>query len=294
MVVVTQSLVMAIYQGCLLWDHMSLPSNFSIFYCGEPSVHSSEQHSRTLLYNLKIEEGRGLIEDDFREAMKYSYCFPKSAYELQTQIQNFAGLLSALFGQESYVAQQVTSWDCHIQQFLMSYKLGAENSRNFFTQVLYGIDISVQNFLRSCNNAQIRPDVTDSFLDFQRDQKDIINRQFFIRMPHLEPSPKDRQQLSTQGNAPKRQKTAEQDQPAKDEINTNLIAECKIKPEEAFYKVFLKSKIPPPTQDGRQICLNYNIRGACHKNCKRSHEKLSVTSKKELMEFCTKARAANV
>ena len=122
--VVPQSLAMSVYQGCLLWDNRSIPSNFSIFYLGEPTT-KGDSHSKTLMYHMKITEGKGLTQSDFDDAIKSSYHFPQNAHELQTQIQNFIGLLSVICGPRSYIVSQLYTWDTHIHDNFIMYKIGS-------------------------------------------------------------------------------------------------------------------------------------------------------------------------
>ena len=284
MAIVPQSLAMAIYQGCLLWDNRSLPSNFSIFYCGEPSATNSDNSSKTLMYNLKISEGKGLTETDFKDAIKCSYHFPTNAHELQTQIQNFIGLLGIIFGTDSLLVSQVSTWDSHIQDNFIMYKMNGETSRNFYTQILYGIDISVQNFMRSCKDSDRITDVNRLFLDWTRDHQDIINGRFYFKTPQLRDPTSDTQQ-------PRRQRQRLNNDDDTTVTNHDILPSCKLLPNEEYHTTFLKNGITQPKQDGKPICLNYHIRGSCTKHCRRSHKKLTTESTKTLIAFYEQCRS---
>ena len=283
--VIPQSLAMAVYQGCFLWDNRATPTNFSIFYLGEPTTRG-DSHSKTLMYNMKITEGEGLSQADFDEVTKSTLHFPTSAHELQTQIQNFIGLVSVIFGRNSNLVAQLYTWEAHVQDNFIMYKMGHENSKNFFTQVLYAIDTRVQNFLRSCKDSSSRLQVKDSYLDFDRHQSEIDDGVFFIRTPSLkdsspsEPSPNKRARTSS---------GKDNDQAV---TNTKLLQQCKLATGENYHQTFLKKGVAQPKQDGKPICLNFHIRGSCTKSCRRSHKPLTQESTKDLIAFCAECRKA--
>lgn len=281
--VVPQSLAMSVYQGCFLWDNRATPSNFSIFYLGEPTT-KGDSHSKTLMYHMKITEGKGLTQTDFDDAIKSSYHFPQNAHELQTQIQNFIGLISVICGQNSYIVSQLYTWNTHIQNAFIMYKMGNENNRNFFTQVLYAIDMRVQNFLRSCKDASSRLNVKDTYLDFDRYQCDIDDGVFYLRTPALKDSAPDEPP-----NKRLRTNTRDDDPQVS---NPKLLQQCKIATGENYHQLFLKRGIAQPKQDGKPLCLNYHIRGSCTRSCRRSHKPLTTESTKDLIAFCAECRKA--
>ena len=289
MAVIPQSLAMAAYQGCLLWDNRSIPTNFSIFFCGEPTAFGTDSNSKTLLYNLKISEGKGLTETDFKDAIKCDYFFPSNVHELKIQVQNFAGLLGVLFGETSYLVEQMLVWDEHIQSFLMAYKMASETNKNLFTQVLYCIDMSVQNFLRSCKDATSREAVHDSFLDFSRDQKDIVSGRFYLRTPSLkDPEIVEPPNKKLRGN---RERRVNED-PNQIVHNSNGIPECTLRTGEDFGRLFIRGTTPQPKQNNKPICLNFHIRGSCRRTCRRSHDTLLPDSRRAFIEYCKKCREA--
>lgn len=282
--VVPQSLAMAVYQGCLLWDNRAMPSNFSIFYLGEPTT-KGDSHSKTLMYNMKITEGEGLSQTDFDEVTKSTFHFPNNAHELQTQIQNFIGLVSVIFGRNSYLVSQLYTWNSHIQDAFIMYKMGNENNKNFFTQVLYAIDTRVQNYLRSCKDASSRLNVNDAYLDFTRHQCEIDDGVFYLRTPPLrDATPDDPPNKRLRTN-----NTRDDDSQV---TNPKLLQQCKLATGENYHKLFLKRGIAQPKQDGKALCLNYHIRGSCTKSCRRSHKPLSPEATKDLIAFCAECRKA--
>ena len=144
--------------------------------------------------------------------------------------------------------------------------------------------MAVQNFLRSCKDASSRAAVKDTYLNFSRDQCDIDNGRFYLRTPLLKEPSTDEPPVKRQ-----RQSNRDDDQPV---TNPKINQQCKLATGENYHTLFLKNGIAQPKQEGKPICLNYQIRGTCIKTCRRSHKPLTAESTQALIKFCTDSRTA--
>jgi len=282
----SQALASAMHKGFFHWDRPDLPSNFSVFLCGNTSI-LSPSASDALAHAMKAEEGKGLSDSDINKALKASRHLPKSLHDGIDMLQNFYSVSNIIFGKDSPIALCIKDAATNALQNRTHYELQQASDPDFITMVLQRVDKAIQTFLHSCLHSDSKAEVNTRCLDLSRDYNDIIDNRFSL---HLYECLKQ-QTPSLDKFEQKQPKRPRPEGDKEDNIlpNKAVKPDWKMKADERFGAIFHKYQDKCPKDHGRLICMRFFLKGSCFKGCKRAH-KLSPEAEQEFGKFVEKCR----
>ena len=280
----SQALASALHQGYFRWDRTDLPSNFSIFLCGNPPTLSTSSVSDSLNLAMKASEGKGLSETDIAKALKQVRSTPKDVYEAIDMLQNMYSICCLFFNKSSIMTQSIKSVIEHILRHKTHYEARQMNDSTFMTQVLQRLDLAIQLHLASCLHEESRGDVDDSCLDLKTDFGEILANKFKVEVFDC---------LKTKVIEPEN-RTNKRHGGKDDELfvqNKSINSSWKLRSNEQFSKVFHRHVEKCPKDNGNLICMRFFIKGSCLPSCKRLHQ-LSSDGAKKFDKFVKDCRAS--
>jgi hypothetical protein len=221
--------------------------------------------------------------------------------DLVWMTQNFCSVIALCFGASSLSATFLNNWANHMYENRLMYTSLQASDPYFFARVLFTIDNALQIHWRSCSNTDDRLSVNDRILLMTDTQDSILRHNFSQQLPKsisdkvlatLE-TPKDRDGKHPGGGKPLGRLGQGNDFNKNRDIITDSDknhAHWKLREGENFAKVFYKNQRQcPKTQDGKQICMKFFLRGICDKSCTRVH-KLSQEDEKKFDHFISSCR----
>ena len=109
------------------------------------------------------------------------YLNPHLRTYLERRNLSLRGILQAIFGENSYMVRQLSSWDVHISQYEHTYIESKANDEKISSKVVYVISLRIHIFLQSCIHAHGTGNV--SFPSFKDLQDSIVFRTMSITLP---------------------------------------------------------------------------------------------------------------
>jgi hypothetical protein len=221
--------------------------------------------------------------------------------DLVWMTQNFCSVIALCFGSASLSATYLKNWADHMYENRLMYTSLQASNPFFFARVLFAIDNTLQIHWRSCSNTDDRLSVNDRVLFMNDIQDSILHHNFSQQLPK---SISDKVQANLDSLKEKEGKFQggyKQQGKLGNSLETNKHKEIvtdndknhshlRLHDGENFAKVFYKNQRQcPRTQDNKQICMKFFLRGICDKSCTRSH-KLTTEDEKELDKFIHQCR----
>ena len=90
-------------------------SNLSVLFC-PPRSQSITDTSNYLILQVLEQEGKGYEASDVKFATSQKPSWAKDTKSLRKQIGNFTAIYILIFGYDSYLVQQLSSWNHHIHE----------------------------------------------------------------------------------------------------------------------------------------------------------------------------------
>ena len=109
------------------------------------------------------------------------YLNPHLRTYLERRNLSLRGILQAIFGENSYMVRQLSSWDVHISQYEHTYIESKANDEKISSKVVYVISLRIHIFLQSCIHAHGTGNV--SFPSFKDLQDSIMYRTMSSTLP---------------------------------------------------------------------------------------------------------------
>ena len=289
---IPSGLVTAIWSGCVFWDRLDSPSNFSFFLVPAQSASMVSDTADTIALSLKTSDGRGGIDsDDIRRLTKQKVYIPTTINKIKHHLNHGIHILAIVFGPLCFKVAQLRQFQRHIQTNIATYIDLARQDSLFPAKVLYIIDLRVQNFFKACQQGKFSPEC----LDFSMMFHDIVqNRSFNSRLPDCILPKKRKYEDDRHGGGRKSPHQGKGGKEAKGAWikNPKIISEWKIKPEESFGLLFHQKRDHIPKRNGTQLCAGFHIKGWCYANCPYDHDTIERNTPifTKMNTFCQRCR----
>jgi hypothetical protein len=272
----------AFHAGHLLWDRISCPSNFSIFFCGRAGPLSSSADA--LHPHLTSTECGGLTDKDIDRFLREERYLPTDVNVCAEQIQSFRVILSEIFGETTPLPHAVNVALCHIIVNTRMYEEMQASNQNFLTMFCFKLDLMVQIFLRSCCDTKSREYLNEDCLTVQPFLTAVMDFIFQVTLPeYLRMSPKREHGRIIRDISSGREKI-DSDQEEKCIQNPNVNNSLICKANENCRDIFSVHSAYCPKEGGKPIYMRFFIRGFYVRSCTRSHT-MVPTVEKEMNKF---------
>ena len=299
-IVIVQGLATALSRMILLstptWRNIS---NLSPFFV-PPRSNKTATSSNFLRLHVLEEEGRGYDDKDIDSVTSQTPKWTFNITGLRKQIRNFAEICSLIFGKNSILVRNLSSWDSHILLNEQSYEEYQSSHKYFICSLLNKIHQRTQRFLTKCQEGW--DEINWQTIDFTDIQDNIVSEDFHVEKPgwviEKDNNKFNRNSSSNTGNSyndsndnrNKRQKT---DKEASQEINNEKDSRFNIPDRNVKYGEIFTPNVRKEfgkvikNEDGKVICHRFHIKGICDSNCrfKASHKPISKEETKNLLEF---------
>ena len=136
---------------------------------------------------LQINESNKKLSAEHSKSLakeKAFIVYPTEIHQLQQGILTYVQLLQLVFGPKSYITAQVKTWYEHIQSNHTHYNNLAFSKQTLPSQIAMTIQSSVAAFLTDCNKEQDLSRVNMDFIDFSKDQYNIMTQTFHFHLSH--------------------------------------------------------------------------------------------------------------
>ena len=141
------------------------------------------------------------------------------------------------------------------------------------------MDERIYLWLKQCSTSESVMDTDISLVNFATLITDVQLNRFNFILPDsvVELSNKEKKKKKTE---------------AEIERNSNMIAECKLKPNEAWNKFVNKTNDGPLLSLGCKPCLKFHVKGFCYSDCshRASHKGLNEEDTKKVVKFVKELR----
>jgi hypothetical protein len=303
----TGLLVCALYTGRFCWERPDTPGAFSAFRLSRRSAADSATDSTASLARaLRDQSGAALSEMEAKELMKSVLQRPGNMDEAKYQIHNLHLTLWFLFGGNALLTVKTGEIVTHISKNYSIYETMALADPDFPTKLVYYVDISVQQVIRSAHSASKVEHVSWSQLKaFDRTRLNIETRQFFIQLPRSlmtltapkaeSKSTKENQQKGDKGKKNDYNENKTDANQRKNRVtNPDIVDEHRIKTSEKYGDIFprgkdkiLFDKLPLFNDTEVSCCMKWHSAGFCFKDCERcaSHGKQNAPTKAKYTSF---------
>ena len=276
-------------------------AGISIFYFFNPS-NSLTSKSDMAALQIQASEGTKLTVEQISMKLTNSkdyISFPTSVHVLKEGIRRYVEFCELIFGVNSYIIRQLSSWDYHISQNELTYTDCQDNDEQFSCKVAYAISLRVRLFLHSCIHASHISDV--SFPSFSELQLSILYRNFTITLPpsfQQPANPTSKRRNSVNNEASKRAKQGGFSAPVSGERVLNLKPahpSILMTAGESFHDYYKHLAASDDMKLKHGACLKWHIGGHCSSACPRSssHGPLTPDLVTSLQKFTEKCRALN-
>ena len=153
---VDRGAALALYAGAFVRDLDDLPSNFSFFLVPKKKPSASRTKNKSMMLQLKVLNGQGWSEKDFKEAAKQGVEAPSSIEELRFQLENLAGLSAFFFGETAILTRNLVDLSHKIKSRIVAFDAQQESDFEFASKIGYAIDTRVFRWLQQCRDMEER------------------------------------------------------------------------------------------------------------------------------------------
>jgi hypothetical protein len=277
---VPAGVITSIYNGGFQWSKDDTPSNFSVFSFPEPQVFAKRAIQDCIILQLKEISGKGLSNEDIKDALKQGIAIPDSIESMKYSFFNMVAASKFFFGPNSCLSQKLITVFNHIVQNRYIYSSLAHQYPLFIAKFMFAVDTRVNLWLEACEEHKFRDQVDDTLIDFTDIIKDVRLRNFnYILPPSIREvvekanNTKDTDESLELGPTSKKKRTTSPEENSR-KINNSKIAKW-LTNDETYNKCFrsqdiLKSR---PKLNGVPMCHRWHCKGYCFENCnnKASH-----------------------
>jgi hypothetical protein len=288
------------HQGKFLWDHPTIPNNFSAFYTPRVSVKDLSCTANNELMNVHLQAlvGKGIENGDISKITKQFMTVPGLVPDMIKQLTNHNALQGNFWGKDSMIHKACNTYIQGLNDYETVYKAAFMSDPAFLTKVTYFYDLTLYRLYEECLVKTAFTDICWELIDLQKAHTKVLCGQFYHMFPpNLMPPAGNKKRIVPDTDSPP-------DVRVKQPKGTQLVNQFQHKTmmldtNEPFNEVILctqQLKLVPNWPNNRQsICLNWHINGHCNAMCarKESHKQLpnNILSKAE--GFLKAARAAH-
>ena len=260
---------LAIYAGAFVRDLDDLPSNFSFLLVPKKKPSASGQRNKSMMLQLKVLNGQGWSEKDFKDAAKQGIEAPSSIEELRFQLENLAGLAAFFFGEKSLLTRRLIEFTTKIKTRVVAFDAQQESDFEFASKIGYAVDTRTFRWLQQCRDASDREGVDDLLVNFTPILNDVLLDRFVQPLPESIScfSKKKRKSDADEGRqGPKKPKGNEDE--TKKVFNEDMEADWALREGEDYSLFAGKNQELKPKTRGRYTCSRWFIKGFCFESCK--------------------------
>jgi hypothetical protein len=300
--------ITAMHHGRFLWDHPTIPNNFSPFYTPRQTVLDMGRAASNELMNVQLRAmiGKGIENSDINKITKQFMTVPSTVPDLIRQLQNHNSLQSDFWGKRSMIHLECAKFIKGIEEYDSVYESAHVHDARFLAKVMYYYDLTLYRLYEECLVKEDFCDIRWELSDLQSAHTKVLCGQFFQNLPPtLLPPPKEQKQdhdtrrkRSNGAISDGAIRDVQQRRPKGAELtNTHSHSELKLHPSEPFHNFILKLQqlrlVPAWRGSSRGVCLNWHINGRCHDNCERkaSHTELHPDTFHGMLTFVKACRA---
>ena len=232
---VDKGAALALYAGVFVRDIDDLPSNFSFFLVPKKKPSSVRSRNKSMLLQLKVLNGQGWSEKDFKEVSKQGIEAPNSIEELRFQLENFSGLSAFFFGETFLLTRNLTDFVKKIKTRVVAFDAHQENDFEFATKIGYAVDTRVFRWIQQCRDAEDRESVDDSLVNFNPILNDVLLDRFAQPLPNsLACFSNKKRKQDPDGAGPGRKKYKDQDDESNKVVNDEQVEQWNLRNNEDY------------------------------------------------------------
>jgi hypothetical protein len=291
--------ITAMHQGNFLWDHPTIPNNFSAFYTPRVSVEDLSRTANNDLMNVHLRAlvGKGIENGDISKITKQFMTIPGSVPDMIKQLTNHNALQGDFWGQDSMIHIACAEYIKGLHDYETVYEAACMSDASFLAKVTYFYDLTVYRLYEECLVKSSFQDIRWELADLQKAHTKVLCGQFYQNLPpNLLPPPTKKRVLPDADVPP--------DVRIKQPKGTQLVNQHQqktlmLEPNEPFNEVILRTQqlklLPNWPSNKQSICLNWHINGRCNALCERkgSHKSLPAEILGKAEAFLKAARAAH-
>jgi hypothetical protein len=291
--------VTAMHQGKFLWDHPTIPNNFSAFYTPRVSIEDLGRTANNDLMNVHLRAlvGKGIENGDISKITKQFMTVPGTVPDMIKQLTNHNALQGDFWGKESMIHTACGQYIQGLHDYETVYEAAYMSDPSFLTKVTYFYDLTLYRLYEECLVKMSFQDIRWELADLQKAHTKVLCGQFFQLLPPNLLPPANKKRITPDSDSPpdvrlKQQKGTQL-------LNSQQHKTLSLEANEPFNEVILRTqqlKLVPNWPNNRQsICLNWHINGRCNALCDRkaSHKALPNDVLTKAEGFIKAARLAH-
>ena len=176
-------LVTALCDGNFLRDKEDSPGNFSFFMVPRKKPLAYSNRRANMILQLKISQGKGWDEIDYKEAIKQGIETPEDIPSLIFQLQNLCGLAAFFFGTSSLLPLAIGGLLEKLNQHVITFEGFQIRDNEFATKIGYAIDTRIFRWLQQCQINEDRELIDDKLINFDSLVSQVLTDSFFQVLP---------------------------------------------------------------------------------------------------------------
>jgi hypothetical protein len=135
--------ITAMHHGRFLWDHPTIPNNFSLFYTPHQTVLDMGRATTNKLMNVQIRAliGKGIKNSDINKITKQYMTVPSTVPDLIPQLENHNALQAGFWGKTSMIHLECAKFIKGIDKYDAVYESAHVHDINFLAKVMYYYDL---------------------------------------------------------------------------------------------------------------------------------------------------------
>jgi hypothetical protein len=180
---VSSGVITSLYNGCFNWEHKDSPSNFSMFSFPEKKILSRNAMSDCIVLQLKEIGGKGLSNEDVKEALKQEVEIPRTIDSMKYSIFNILAATKFFFSEHSLLMKALIVVHNHVVKNRSIYISIHHQNKLFIGQFLFALDTRINLWLESCEECKFRDEVDDNLINFSEILQEVRIRNFSYILP---------------------------------------------------------------------------------------------------------------
>ena len=173
----------AMYEGMFTWNSDTLPKNFASFLFWKPKANDSSMKGRFLILHKLEKEGKIRSEDDMKKALKQGLLIPTSFQDMIDQMLRFRDAQKVIFGSKGHIPRKYSEVIAEATKLQDKFEDGQARDPKFCASFMYLIDVRVNEFIKSCMQAEKRSDARNILLTFSSLLEKIELQEFNPSLP---------------------------------------------------------------------------------------------------------------
>jgi hypothetical protein len=300
--------ITAMHHGRFLWDHPTIPNNFSPFFTPRATVLDMSRAASSDLMNVQIRAllGKGIENSDISKITKQFLTVPSTVTDLTRQLANHNALQGDFWGLTSMIFLECKKFIAGIEEYDAVYESAHVHDPLFLSKIMYYYDLTLYRLYEECLIKESFADIRWEMSDLQSAHTKVLWGQFFQNLPPALMPPPPRAPHVSSGEVKRQNQSHDatrnvRHRPPRGTDITNAVQEktLMLQPNEPFHDVVLRTQqiklVPNWPGSNQSVCLNWHILGRCHDNCdrKESHGALTAPVATKLATFLSACRTAH-